>query len=100
MVEEHVSGVLRALRVIAVTDAAKSGSWEKVKPLVDRLSEDLATDATTWFVHPDGQYFSTEGEAILISTRSYASRVQARTHGAFPKNSSCRLSSLGRGSIP
>jgi methyl-accepting chemotaxis protein len=64
MVEEHVSGVIRALRVIAASDEAKAGSWDEVKPLLERFSEDLTTDATTWFAHPDGRYFSTASDDV------------------------------------
>lgn len=64
MVEEHVSGVMRALRVIAASNEAKTSSWDEVKPLLERFSEDLTTDATTWFVHPDGRYFSTAKDDV------------------------------------
>ncbi len=64
MIEEHISGVMRSLRVIAVSDEARSGSWDKVKPLLERFSENLTTDATTWFAHPDGRYFSTAQDDV------------------------------------
>jgi hypothetical protein len=64
MVEEHINGVIRSLRVIALSDEAKSGSWDKVKPFLERFSEDLTTDATTWFAHPDGRYFSTAQDDV------------------------------------
>jgi hypothetical protein len=63
MVEEHVEGIVRALRVIADTSEAKSGSWDQVKPLLLRLSSSLPTDATAWFVHPDGSYQATESDS-------------------------------------
>lgn len=58
--EDHLGGVLRTARVIALTPEAQSANWQSVKPLLDRLSSDLATDATVWFALPDGSYFSTE----------------------------------------
>jgi hypothetical protein len=60
VVEEHISGVMHTLRVIAESKEAKSGSWDEMKPLLYRLSEDLSTDATTWFTLPDGRYFATD----------------------------------------
>ena len=41
LVEEHVSGVLRAIRVIAISDEAGSAEWMKVKPMLDRFGADL-----------------------------------------------------------
>ncbi len=60
MVEEHVGGILKALRIVATTSEAKSGKWEECGPLLKRYSEDLPTDATAWFVLPDGSYSATE----------------------------------------
>ncbi|MFN5063067.1 MAG: cache domain-containing protein [Pseudomonadota bacterium] len=61
MVEEHVDGVIRTLRVLTNTSEARSGSWEQIKPLLLRYSNDLPTDATAWFVTPDGNYSVTDG---------------------------------------
>jgi hypothetical protein len=65
IVEEHVTGIRRSLRVIAESPEARAGTWEQCGPLLKRLSEDLTTDATAWFVRPDGTYYATEvgGEA-------------------------------------
>ncbi len=60
VVEEHISGVLHSLRIIAESSEAKSARIEKFKPLISRLSSDLKTDATSWYVFPDGRYFATE----------------------------------------
>jgi hypothetical protein len=59
-VEEHVAGIRRALRVISATTEARSGSWEQCGPLLTQLGKDLSTDATAWFVRPDGSYSATE----------------------------------------
>jgi methyl-accepting chemotaxis protein len=65
MVEEHVEGVRRALRVMAESKEAKSAKWDDIKPLIMRLSSDLTTDATSWFVLPDGSYHASEAtEAV------------------------------------
>jgi methyl-accepting chemotaxis protein len=60
MVEEHIQGVARTLRILADTNEARSGSWDEIKPLLSRYSQDLPTDATAWFVTPDGNYATTE----------------------------------------
>lgn len=59
LVEEHLAGILRGIRTLAVTSEARSGKWAAVEPALMRLSEDLPTDATVWFALPDGSYTST-----------------------------------------
>lgn len=74
MVEEHAEGVVRALRVIASTSEARSAKWDQVKPLLTTLSSSLPTDATAWFVLPDGTYYATEDEGIAeanLKDRAY-----------------------------
>jgi len=80
MVEEHVLGVRRTLRVVAASSEARAGGWESVRPLLDRLSEDLPTDATTWYARPDGSYFATVSEALTGETlkdRAYFPRLMS-----------------------
>jgi hypothetical protein len=60
VVEEHVTGIRRALRIVAESPEARSADWAKIGPLLKRLSDDLPTDATAWFVLPDGSYSATE----------------------------------------
>lgn len=60
MVEEHASGILRSLHVLAESNELRSAKEVEFKPMLSRFSEDLPTDATTWFVFPDGNYFATQ----------------------------------------
>ncbi len=60
MVEEHIEGIVRTLRVVADTKEVKSANWEDMKPLVVRVGDDLPTDATTWFAIPDGSYYASQ----------------------------------------
>jgi methyl-accepting chemotaxis protein len=60
IVEEHIAGIRRTLRVVADSAEAKSASWEQCGPLLRKLSDDLSTDATAWFALPDGSYSATE----------------------------------------
>lgn len=64
MVEEHAEGIVRDLRIIADTSEAKSGKQELYKPLLMRLTDNLPTDATTWYALPDGSYFATEKDGM------------------------------------
>lgn len=64
MVEEHTEGIVRYLRIIADTSEARSCKEELYKPLLMRLTENLATDLTTWYVRPDGSYFATEAGGL------------------------------------
>ncbi len=80
LVEEHIGGVLRSLRIVAACPEAKVGDWERVKPLLIRLSEDLQTDATAWFALPDGSYFVTEVGGVTeqnLKDRSYFPELMA-----------------------
>lgn len=80
LVENHLTGVLRTERVIAMTSEARSGRWASVKPLLDQFSKDLATDATVWFMLPDGSYYSTESGGLVgqnLKDRSYYPRLMA-----------------------
>lgn len=74
MVEEHTKGILHSLRLIADSSEAKSGKAEQYKRLLTQLSEDLTTDATSWFVYPDGTYYATEVAGMTdqnLKDRSY-----------------------------
>jgi hypothetical protein len=73
-VEEHLSGLLRAMRAIARTSDAQSAEWEKIRPALYELGEHSPTYASTWFAPADGAYYSvaTDGPTGLsISDRAY-----------------------------
>ncbi|GAA0325133.1 hypothetical protein GCM10009087_39320 [Sphingomonas oligophenolica] len=59
MVEEHLAGVLRSIKALAVTSDARSGDWARIRPALERLSADLPTAATISYVQPDGSYATT-----------------------------------------
>ncbi len=80
VVEEHLAGILRTARVIAVTPEARTARWEVVRPLLDRFANDLATEATIWFALPDGRYFVTESGGVAsqnLNDRPYFPRLFA-----------------------
>jgi len=80
LVEDHLNGVLRTAKVIALTREARSIEWETLRPLLERFSNDLTTDATVWFVLPDGSYFSTETGGLTdqnLKDRAYFPELMA-----------------------
>ena len=80
LVEDHLSGVLRTERVMALTSEARSARWEAVRPLLDRFRNDLTTDATVWFMLPDGSYYLADtGELSTqnLKDRPYFPRLMA-----------------------
>jgi hypothetical protein len=83
LVEEHIEGVARSLRLIASTDEAKSAKWDTVKPLVTKLSSELPTDAASWLALPDGSYHTSEPEEagieLNIKDRPYFSSLMSGT---------------------
>jgi len=71
-VDARLDTVLAPLETIAVTEAAQSGSWERIKPLlVAREAADPA--ARYWYVLPDGSYYTTVDDLASgnLRERSY-----------------------------
>lgn len=56
VVEEHLSGIRTALRIVAASGEARSGTWKEVKPLLAALAGGINTAAAVWFAQPDGAY--------------------------------------------
>ncbi len=80
LVEDHLSGVLRTERVLALTSEARSARWEAVRPLLERFRNDLTTDATVWFMLPDGSYYLTDTGQLSpqnLKDRAYFPRLMA-----------------------
>ena len=73
LVEEHLLGLQHAQRVLAASSQAASGRWEEVKPLLEVLHRDVGTDAATWYMLPEGTYYTTqEGLAAQkLADRAY-----------------------------
>lgn len=80
LVEEYLIGVLRTEKVIAASSEAQSLKWDSIKNLLYKFSQDLSTDATVWFVMPDGSYYSTESGGLTqqnLKDRDYFPRLMA-----------------------
>ena len=56
LVEEHLAGILNALKALAATTDAQSGEWERISPALAVLGAGLSTDAAVWYAMPDGSY--------------------------------------------
>ncbi|MDR3512791.1 MAG: cache domain-containing protein [Caulobacteraceae bacterium] len=79
LVEEHLTGVLRTLKVLAVTTDARSADWERVGAPLRTLSDDMTTAAAVWFVRPDGAYYTTERGLMgeTLKDRAYFADLMA-----------------------
>lgn len=72
LAEDHVAGVLRDLKLLAVTQEAQSGKWENIKPLLAELRKSGIQAAAVWFVRPDGSYYTTEKDLTGLNLRERA----------------------------
>ena len=80
LIEEHLSGVMRSIKVIAASTEAQSANWEQSRPMLDRLDKELETDASVWFAMPDGKYYSTNADGLTeqnLGDRSYFPQLMA-----------------------
>ncbi len=80
LAEEHLAGILRTEKTIAATSEAKSAGWSGVGPLLKRFSRDLPTDATVWFMMPDGRYYATAKGGLTdqnLRDRAYFPKLMA-----------------------
>jgi methyl-accepting chemotaxis protein len=80
LVEDHLAGILRTEKTIAASSEARSARWDEVRPLLERFSKDLPTDATAWFMMPDGSYYSTAKGGLVdqnLKDRDYFPKLMA-----------------------
>lgn len=79
-VEEHLSGLLRALRAIARTADAQAGEWARINAALYELGEQSPTYATAWFAPADGSYYtiaSNGPSGLNLSDRAYFAELLA-----------------------
>jgi len=74
----HLQHLAQALQLLATSDAAQSGDWERIKGPLDEVGKGHV-EALHWFAVPDGSYWSVqEGRASgNLSTRAYFPRLLA-----------------------
>lgn len=73
VVEEHLTGILNALKAVARSSEAMSGDWKQVQPLVAELAKDIVSQAAVWYALPDGSYDTAAGGPTeqSLSDRDY-----------------------------
>lgn len=69
MVEEHLTGVLRAAKTLAATSDARSGQWAHVRPGLAALAAETSTAAAVWFARPDGSYATVAEGPVRANVR-------------------------------
>ncbi len=77
--EGHVESVLRGLKIISVTEEARSGKWENMSGLLTEFSKSGIKAAAVWFVRPDGTYYTLEKGLtdLNLRERDYFPRLMA-----------------------
>ncbi|MBI5674850.1 MAG: cache domain-containing protein [Nitrospirae bacterium] len=77
--EGHIESVLRGLRIISVTEEARSGEWEKMKGVLAEFDRSGIKAAVVWFALPDGSYYSLEKglTGLNLRYREYFPRLMA-----------------------
>jgi len=58
LVEEHLAGTLRTLKALAVSSDARSGDWDRIRPLLQEAGGDLPTAAAVWYALSDGHFYT------------------------------------------
>ena len=77
--EGHIGSALRGLRVISLTEEAKSGEWQRMRGLLAEFGKSGIKAATVWFVRPDGSYYTAEKGATdqNLRERPYFPKLMA-----------------------
>jgi len=78
LVEQRMKSVLFYLQVLAATEEVKSGRWEKMSGLFS-LSSGSDLPMITWYVRPDGEYYTSEKGKVAanLRDRDYFPRLMA-----------------------
>lgn len=76
--DAHMKKLADLLHVLAATDDARSGEWERIRGRLDGVTS-ITVPAVLWFARPDGSYWTVaEGRATgKLSDRAYFTRVLA-----------------------
>lgn len=76
--DAHLQKLADVLSMLAATDDARSGKWERVRPSLSEVAR-MNVPAMLWFALPDGEYWTlTQGRAAArLSDRPYFPRVLA-----------------------
>jgi len=58
LADQRILTVARSLEVIALTDDARSGEWERIRPLLAEIERHPDPAVRTWYALPDGSYYT------------------------------------------
>jgi hypothetical protein len=74
--DAHMKKLADLLHLLATTDDARSGEWERIRGRLDGVTS-MTVPAVLWFARPDGSYWTlTEGRATgKLTDRAYFPRV-------------------------
>jgi hypothetical protein len=79
LAEEHFNGILRGLKILAVTEEARNGDWNALKGPLTEFSRSGINAAAVWYARTDGSYYTVEKGLTdqNISDRPYFPRLTA-----------------------
>lgn len=79
LVEQEFAHTQGTLRVLASSDNAMSGNWDRIKGPLAVLAKNAPTGSAVWFVRPDGSYFTVESGLTNqnLKDRGYFPRLMA-----------------------
>ncbi len=79
LVDEELESTRNGLRILAVTENAGSGEWDRIKVPLVQLADDTPTSVAVWFARPDGSYFTVDAGLTKenLSDRDYFPRLMA-----------------------
>jgi hypothetical protein len=77
--EEHFDGILRGLKVLAVTEEARSGDWNALKGPLAGFGRSGINAAAVWYARTDGSYYTVEKGLTdqNLADRQYFPRLMA-----------------------
>ena len=76
LIDSHIQQTIGTLEILAATDQAASGDWDKMKSLLTEAQKQCVP-STFWFARPDGSYFAVEKGLVgqSLSDRDYFPKV-------------------------
>ncbi|MEN6641230.1 MAG: hypothetical protein ABFE08_02155 [Armatimonadia bacterium] len=77
LAESQLTSTAQALRVIAASDAAGAGDWDKLAPLLAEVQP--PTSGLVWFARPDGTYraIGADTTGLSLKDRPYFAKLRA-----------------------
>ncbi len=77
LTEEHLAGIARGLRLISLTQEARSGDWNTMKGLLAQFGASGINPVAVWYARPDGRYYTVEKGLTdqSIADRPYFARL-------------------------